>query len=365
VGIEEEGRNEMRTPDRHDDGPPEPELWLTRRGLLKRQAAAGAGLLAAGIVPDGALAADAGAASASVAVHPRLYPLSSFVPEVDLRGKVAVITGASTGIGRAAGEALAARGAHVIGTSRDVAGVRQHPRFSLLDLDVTQAKSINSFVQKVRRRIGSGGRVDILINNAGRGIIGDPIPPIGGANRYFEQLEVGIKTNYAGQLMVTNKMLPLLPTRGYARVYFTVSIGAYSVATNALNLLHAYISVKRALLAFANAWSWTLQQARRNVAVATVNPYTTNTRWGYNIILLEKAPRGSTLAAYAHAVRESLAHAQPASIVGEAYWQLLSTNQPPLNIAAGSAAEPYGAANQLYSLDLIVENSQAAIQFGC
>ena len=355
----------MRRPNRRDDGPPEPELGLTRRGLLKRQAAAGAGLLAAGIVPGGVLAADGSAASTSVAVHPLLYPLSSYVPEVDLRGKVAVITGASTGIGRAAGEALAARGVHVIGTSRDVAGVRQRPRFTLLNLDVTQSKSINSFVQQVRRRIGAAGRVDILINNAGRGIVGDPIPPVGGANRYFEQLDLGIKTNYTGQLMVTNKMLPLLPALGYARVYFTVSIGAYSVATNALNPLHGYIAVKRALLAFANAWSWTLQQAHRNIGVATVNPYTINTRWGYNIILIEKAPRGSPLAGYVRAVRESLAHAQPASIVGEAYWQLLSTDRAPLNVAAGSAAEPYGTANRLYSLDLMAENSQAAIQFGC
>jgi NAD(P)-dependent dehydrogenase (short-subunit alcohol dehydrogenase family) len=284
--------------------------------------------------------ADGAAASASVAVHPRLYPLSGFVPEVDLRDKVAVITGASTGIGRAAGEALAARGVHVIGTSRDVAGVRQRPGFTLLNLDVTQPKSINSFVRRLRRRIGAAGRVEILINNAGRGIVGDPLPRVGRKDRYFEQLELGIKTDYIGQLMMTNKMLPLLPTRGYARVYFTVSIGAYSVATNALSPLHVYIAVKRALLAFANAWSWTLQQAHRNISVATVNPYTTKTRWGYNIILIEKAPRGSTLAGYVRAVRESLARAQPASIVGEAYWQLLSTNRPPLNIAAGRRLNP-------------------------
>lgn len=339
---------------------------LTRRGLLGKQAAVGAGYLAANSLLGGSLA-DSAAAAGSVTLDPRFYPLSGFSPEIDLRGKVAVITGASTGIGRAAGEALAARGVRVIGTSRDVAGVSDPPDFALWNLDISEPGSINSFVKKVRRKVGAKGHVDILINNAGRGIVGNVLPPDGGEDQYFERLQLGIKTDYTGQLMMTTKMLPLLPARGYARVCFTVSISAYSVSTSVLALLHAYVAAKRALLASANAWRSTLEQAQSNIGVTTVNPYQVNTRWPYNFIFTEKAPKGSALAEYVRVLRQVYAGGLPASMVGEAYWQLLSTNRPPANVAAGSAAEPYATMgnNRLFDGTILAENDQAAIGFGC
>ena len=338
---------------------------LTRRGLLKRQAAFGAGYLAADALLGGSLA-DRAAASASVTLHPQFYPLSSFTPEVDLRGKLAVITGASTGIGRAAGEALAARGVRVLGTSRDVASVSHPPKFTLLNLDITQPRSINSFVSRVRRHVGAAGHVDVLINNAGRGIVGNVLPPNGGEDRYFQQLQLGMKTDYLGHLMMTERMLPLMPARGYARVCFTVSITAYSVSTNVLSFLHGYTAMKRALLASANAWRSTLGQAHSNIGVTTVNPYDVNTRFPDNLILTEKARRGSAIAQYVDALRQAFAGSLPASLVGKAYWQLLSSNQPPANVAAGSSAEPYATmgGNQLFDTTILAENAQAAAQFG-
>jgi NAD(P)-dependent dehydrogenase (short-subunit alcohol dehydrogenase family) len=354
----------MARPPRHSGQQPQPDRGVTRRGLLKGPAALGAGYLAANALLDGSLAGQA-AASSGLTVHPQLYPLPQFAPEIDLRGKVAVITGASTGIGRAAGEALAAHGVHVIGTSRDTASVSRPPRFPLLNLDVTEADSINTFVRLLRRHVKAAGEIAILINNAGRGIVGDPLPPVGGEAKYFEQLQLGIKTDYTGHLTITSRLLPLMAVRGYARVYFTISISAYSVATHILSPLHGYIATKRALIAFANAWSSTLGQGHPNIGVATINPYTTNTRWGDNLILLQKAAKTSPIGRYVEAVRNSLAQAQPASVVGNTYWQMLSTEHPPLNVAAGSMAKPYGASNQLYALELLAENNQAAFQFGC
>lgn len=351
---------------RGDDSSESERGGLTRRGLLKGQVAVGVGSLATNALLGGSFAETAGA-SPGLNLNPQFYPLSSFTPGVDLRGKVAVITGASTGIGRAAGEALAARGAHVIGTSRDVSSVSHPPNFTLLNLDITENKSINSFVRRVRQRVGAAGHVDILINNAGRGIVGNPLPPGRGQAKYFEQLQLGIKTDYTGHLMVTEKILPLLPTRGYARVYFTVSIDAYSVSTNALAFFHGYTAMKRALLAFANAWWSTLDQAHSNIGVATVNPYLVNTRFPYNVIVTEKASKGSEIAQYVQSLRRSFAAALPASLVGEAYWQLLSTDRPPVNVAAGSTAEPYATmgTNALFELELLAENARAAIRFGC
>ena len=337
----------------------------TRRGLLERQAALGAGALASSALLGG-LAPGPAAADPGLALHPQFYPLPGFTPEIDLHGKVAVITGASTGIGLEAGKALAARGIRVIGTSRDAASVRRRPAFPLLDLDVADPKSISAFAAKVKRRLGPKGHVDILINNAGRSIVGTVLPPAGGERRYFERLDLGFRTDYAGHLLVTRALLPLLPPSGYARVCFTTSIVAYTVSTGALTYLHAYTAMKRALLASANAWRATLERTGSHIGVTTLSPYVVNTRFPDNFILTEPAPRGSALAQQVSLLRTAFRAGLPSSLAGTAYWQLLSTRRPPANAAAGSAAEPYSTmgTNQLTAATILGENDQAAIRFG-
>lgn len=348
-------------PQHHQDDPDA----LTRRALLARQAAAGAGMLAAGSLLGGALPGEA-AAAPTTTLHPQWYPVAGLAPEVDLRGRTAVITGASTGIGRATGEALAARGVHVIGTSRDASGVRRRPPFPLLDLDIASPASVDAFARRVRRRVGPRGHVDILINNAGRGIAGGVLPPRGHEERYFDRLALGMRTDYSGPLMVTAKLLPLLPPSGYARVCFTVSVAAYTVATNALAMLHGYTAMKRALLASANAWRSTLEQQGSHIAVSTVNPFAVNTRFPDNLILTEKPVTGSPTAQYVALLRRSFAGGLPAAMVGEAYVQLLAMRRPPANIAVGAATEPSATmgGNRLTEAAILAENEQAAIRFG-
>src|SRR5437867_7670093 len=79
---------------------------------------------------------------------------------------VVLVTGASSGIGEAAAERLAAAGFKVYGTSRraDHAASR---RFEILPLDVTNDESVEAAVGLVIRR---GGRIDVLVNNAGFGV---------------------------------------------------------------------------------------------------------------------------------------------------------------------------------------------------
>jgi NAD(P)-dependent dehydrogenase (short-subunit alcohol dehydrogenase family) len=82
---------------------------------------------------------------------------------------VALVTGASSGIGRAASLALAQAGFEVIGTSRNASRVADRDGVTFLDLDVASDDSVTAAVQRVIERYG---RLDVLVNNAGIGSSG-------------------------------------------------------------------------------------------------------------------------------------------------------------------------------------------------
>jgi 3-hydroxy acid dehydrogenase/malonic semialdehyde reductase len=84
------------------------------------------------------------------------------VAELDLSGKTAIITGASSGIGQATARALAAAGVKVAGGARRVERLETE---IALELDVTDAESCARFVEAAVAQLG--GRIDILFNNAG------------------------------------------------------------------------------------------------------------------------------------------------------------------------------------------------------
>ena len=163
----------MQNQNRREEEPSNP-LGETRRNFIKKPLVLAAGSI---VLPSllGSLLAKAKADSNGndVAIAPRYYPLRHFRPEIDLAGKLAVITGASRGNGRAIGEALSALGVDVIGTSRDPAGVPSPPAYPLLALDITDPGSVFAFVAALQGQplFQQHGRVDILVNNAGRFVL--------------------------------------------------------------------------------------------------------------------------------------------------------------------------------------------------
>jgi len=83
--------------------------------------------------------------------------------------KVALVTGASSGIGRVSARALAEAGFAVVGTSRSATRVEPLPGVTFVDLDVTSDASVDAAVADVIDRFG---RIDVLVNNAGIGLAG-------------------------------------------------------------------------------------------------------------------------------------------------------------------------------------------------
>ena len=87
---------------------------------------------------------------------------------MQLENKTAIVTGASSGIGRASAEALARAGFTVFGTSRKITS--QSPQgASMVTCDVTDEESVASLVSAV---LAQTGRIDLLVNNVGIGLLG-------------------------------------------------------------------------------------------------------------------------------------------------------------------------------------------------
>ena len=84
---------------------------------------------------------------------------------MNIKGKIALVTGASSGIGQATAELLAKAGYKAYGTSRR-GGDASGRSFEMLPLDMTSDESVDAAVQKLMQ---PEGRIDLLVNNAGFG----------------------------------------------------------------------------------------------------------------------------------------------------------------------------------------------------
>jgi NAD(P)-dependent dehydrogenase (short-subunit alcohol dehydrogenase family) len=122
---------------------------------------------------------------------------------------VALVTGASSGIGKAAALALAAAGFEVVGTSRNASRVPAHDSVTFLDLDVTSDESVTAVVQRVIERFG---RLDVLINNAGIGSAG------AGEESSVAQAQSVFNINVFGVIRMTKAVLPYMRAQGAGRI---------------------------------------------------------------------------------------------------------------------------------------------------
>ena len=351
-----------------------------RRELLKAPLALAASAVALPAVWTSAREAKAGERSDAPRLAPRYYPLRNFRPQIALSGKLAVVTGASRGIGRAVGEALAASGATVIGTSRNPASVPNPPAFPLLPLDIANPVSVSAFLAalRVHPAFAVHGQLDILVNNAGRFVIGQLIPqPPTDPAFYFAQRELAVRTLYSGHVMVTNALLPLIPRQGYARILYTVSVASYftSATIQIGSFADAYNSSKAALRTYANNLDAVLRAAGTGIRVGTVNPYTVHTAGAEHPHPIYTQPVNASglsdsdtaFNAVIGFLRQAVAGALPPRLAGEAYAQLLQSTHPPQNVVVASPREPFATMglNTIIEPAIVAENGTSAVPLVC
>jgi NAD(P)-dependent dehydrogenase (short-subunit alcohol dehydrogenase family) len=128
--------------------------------------------------------------------------------------RVAVITGISSGIGRATAAELARRGFRVFGTVRATGG-GELPGVEQVVLDVRDENSVERGVQEVLAR---AGRIDVLVNNAGSSIVGAiEETDTAQARDLFE-------VNFFGAVRTTRAVLPAMRAQRSGRIVFVSSV---------------------------------------------------------------------------------------------------------------------------------------------
>jgi NAD(P)-dependent dehydrogenase (short-subunit alcohol dehydrogenase family) len=214
------------------------------------------------------------------------------------RPKLAVVTGASRGLGLAIAEALSERGFHLILTARDQRALNRLaarlPNSTAIACEIRDPQAVARLADLVRRR----KRLDVLINNAG---IAGPSQPI--ASLDYEIWRQVIDTNLNGTFLVTQSLLPFL--------------GKSSVIVNNLSIaarisfpgMAAYNASKRGLLAFTETLREELRP--RGVRVVALLPGATATAiWRQ---FWPEAPRRSMLSPRTVAQAVAAAVALPAN----------------------------------------------------
>ncbi len=179
-----------------------------------------------------------------------------------LAGKIAVVTGGSTGIGLASAKRFAAEGARVFITGRRQAELDEAvriigPAATGIQADVSKMSDLNRLYERVK---ADAGRIDVLFANAG----GGSMLPLGSITE--EQFEDTFGRNVKGALFTVQKALPLLVDG--SSIILTGSTASV-VGTAAFSV---YGASKAALRAFARHWSLDLKARKIRINVLSPGP---------------------------------------------------------------------------------------------
>jgi NAD(P)-dependent dehydrogenase (short-subunit alcohol dehydrogenase family) len=238
--------------------------------------------------------------------------------------KVAIVTGASSGIGRATAEALARAGFTVFGTSRRTASDGPN-QVTMLTCDVTDDALVTSLISTVLSRTG---RIDVLVNNAGIGLLG------GAEESSIRQVQALFDVNLFGAMRMTNAVLPAMRKRGGGRI---INIGSVLGLIPAPYLAH-YSATKHAL----EGYSESLDHETRafNVRISLIEPAYTRSSFGQNVLkpdsMLTEYDRLRTNVGAS--LEEFLATADLPQVVADAVLRAATDARPRRRYAAGKTA---------------------------
>lgn len=241
------------------------------------------------------------------------------------KGSIALVTGASSGIGEATALRLAMAGYKVYGTSRRGSPSGQR-LFAMLPLDVTSDESVEAAVSQLIRL---EGRIDLLVNNAGFGVA-----PAGAEESSIEQARAIFETNLFGLIRMTRAVVPHMRRQGSGRIVNIGSVlGFLPMPYGAL-----YAATKHAVEGYSESLDHELRT--RGIRVSVVEPAYTKTQFDANLMepdaTLEEYRE--IRASLAMTLKKVMAAADPPEVVADAVLKAASAARPKLRYTAGKLA---------------------------
>jgi len=240
---------------------------------------------------------------------------------MNIGSKIALVTGASSGIGEATAQRLAMAGYKVYGTSRRPAKTSE-----LLPLDVTSDESVGAVVKEVVRR---EGRIDLLVNNAGFSVA-----PAGAEESSIEQARAIFDTNFFGIVRMTRAVVPHMRSQGSGRIINIGSVLGFLPAP----YMALYSATKHAIEGYSESLDHELRT--RGIRVTVVEPAYTKTQFDANLVEPDSKldEYREVRAALGKQMKEVLAGADEPGVVADVVLKAASAPSPKLRYAAGALA---------------------------
>lgn len=256
--------------------------------------------------------------------------------EGEEQGKVAIVTGSSSGIGYATSLLLARNRFHTYATMRnieksaDIQEIANKERLPLqvIQLDVNDDASIRNSIKRVERE---NERIDVLVNNAGYGLVG------AFEDLSVEEIKSQFETNFFGVIRLTQQVLPIMRKQKSGTIV-NVSSGAGRIGFPGMS---AYVSSKFALEGLSESMSYELEPF--GIKLVIIEPGVIRTNFKKNSVMSKKSLDNSSISPYSSIIQKIdssissiIEHATPPEDVAKAILHAITSNNPELRYLVGN-----------------------------
>ena len=253
--------------------------------------------------------------------------------------KVAVVTGSSSGIGYETSLALAREGFLTYATMRNLekgSGInsisdKENLPLKIMQLDVTDDASVSKAVQSI---VSDSGRIDVIVNNAGYGLVG------AFEDLSLDEIKQQYETNFFGVVRVTQAVIPVMRKQKSGKI-INISSGAGRFGYPGGS---AYVSTKFAMEGLSESLSYELDSF--GIKVILVEPGVIRTNFGNGMIVAKKSQ--DPVSAYLSMTRKMndvlgqlMQNGSPPSLVANLVLEAAKSDNPNLRYLAGKDVEQW------------------------
>jgi short-subunit dehydrogenase len=241
--------------------------------------------------------------------------------------KVVLITGASSGIGKAIGDYLLQKGFVVYGTSRQPDKYKFD--FPLLQLDVSDTNSIDKAMQTI---VSEEGRIDVLINNAGMGITGaiEETP--------MNEIKKAFDTNFFGVINVCNGALPIMREHKSGLIINISSIAGYM----GLPYRGIYSATKAAMTVVSEVLSLETKQFGITIVDVAPGDFATNIAAGrYHTPLFDDSHYKTHYGKVLQQINDEVDEGLDPLVMAEAIYKIIQKKSPRMRYRIGTFMQRY------------------------